>query len=51
MPKDPFTNAEDSWQAVPAEPDPKNPTAEPGVYDLKSGSDQSAIDGTRYSDW
>ena len=51
MPKDPFTNAEDSWQAVPAEPDAKNPTAEPGVYDLKSGSDQNALDGTRYSDW
>jgi general secretion pathway protein G len=51
MPKDPFTNAEDSWQAVPAEPDPKNPTAEPGVYDLKSGSDQGALDGTKYSDW
>src|SRR6266849_899534 len=41
MPKDPFTNSEDSWQAVPAEPDAKNPTAEPGVYDLKSGSDQN----------
>ena len=51
IPKDPFTNVEDSWQAVPAEPDAKNPTAEPGVYDLKSGSDQSALDGTRYSDW
>jgi general secretion pathway protein G len=51
MPKDPFTNAEDSWQAVPAEPDAKNPTAEPGVYDLKSGSDQNALDGTKYSDW
>ena len=51
MPKDPFTNAEDSWQTVLAEPDPKNPTAEPGVYDLKSGSDQSSLDGTRYSEW
>src|ERR1700682_6509881 len=51
MPKDPFTNSEDSWQAVPAEPDAKNPTAEPGVYDLKSGSDQNALDGTKYSDW
>jgi general secretion pathway protein G len=51
MPKDPFTNAEDSWQTVLAEPDAKNPTAEPGVYDLKSGSDQNALDGTKYADW
>ena len=51
MPKDPFTNSTDSWQTVLADPDPKNPTAEPGVFDLKSGSDQSSLDGTRYSEW
>ena len=51
MPKDPFTDSEASWQSVLAEPDAKNPTAEPGVYDLKSGSDGSALDGTRYADW
>jgi general secretion pathway protein G len=51
IPKDPFTDSESSWQAVPAEPDPNNPTAEPGVYDVKSGSDGTALDGTKYSDW
>src|SRR5512147_2023286 len=38
MPRDPFTESESSWQPVPAEPDPNNPGAEPGVYDVKSGS-------------
>jgi general secretion pathway protein G len=51
MPKDPFTNSTDSWVTVLAEPDPKNPAVEPGVYDLKSGSEQSAMDGSKYSDW
>jgi general secretion pathway protein G len=51
LPVDPFTTNADSWQTVPSEPDPNNPTAEPGVYDVKSGSDQTAIDGTKYSDW
>jgi general secretion pathway protein G len=51
VPDDPFTKSSSSWQAVPAEPDPSNPTAEPGVYDIKSGSDQTALDGTKYSDW
>jgi general secretion pathway protein G len=51
VPKDPFTNSESSWQEVPAEPDPSNPTAQPGVYDVKSGSDASALDGSRYADW
>ena len=51
LPKDPFTNSSDSWQTVEAEPQPGSNTAEPGVYDIKSGADGTAIDGTRFSDW
>ena len=51
VPKDPITNAVDSWQSVPSEPDANNPAVTPGVYDVKSGSDQTAIDGSRYADW
>ena len=51
VPVDPFTNAADTWQTVPSEPDPNNPTAAPGIYDVKSGSDQTAIDGSKYADW
>jgi general secretion pathway protein G len=51
LPKDPFTKSDSTWQTVPSEPDPSNPTATPGVYDVKSGSDATAADGTRYSDW
>jgi general secretion pathway protein G len=51
IPEDPFTRSADTWQAIPAEPDPANPTAEPGVYDVKSGSDKSSIAGTPYAEW
>jgi general secretion pathway protein G len=51
VPNDPFTNSKDSWQTVMSEPDPVNPTAQPGVYDVKSGSEETALDGTKYSDW
>ena len=51
LPEDPFTHNSTSWQAVPAEPDPNNPAAEAGVFDVKSGSDETALDGTRYSEW
>ena len=51
IPDDPFTKTADSWQTVPAEPDPGNPSAEPGIYDVKSGSEAVAIDGSKYSDW
>ena len=51
LPKDPFTNSETTWQTVQAEPDPRNVTAEPGVYDVKSGSEATALDGTKYAEW
>lgn len=51
VPKDPMTNSTESWQEVPAEPDPNNPSASGGVYDVKSGADGTALDGSRFSDW
>jgi general secretion pathway protein G len=51
IPKDPITESNSTWQEVPAEPDSSNPTAGPGVYDVKSGADSTALDGTRYSEW
>jgi general secretion pathway protein G len=50
IPDDPFTRAAD-WQTLPAEPNPSRPTAEPGVYDVKSASQDTALDGSRYADW
>jgi general secretion pathway protein G len=51
VPLDPFTNSKDTWQTVMSEPDPLNPQAQPGIYDVKSGSEETALDGTKYSDW
>ena len=51
IPKDPMTDSAESWQTVPAESDPANPSAEPGVFDVKSGSDRMALDGTPYTEW
>jgi len=51
IPKDPFTDSTDTWQIVMSEPDPANPNAAPGVYDVKSGAQGVALDGTPYSDF
>ena len=51
IPEDPITKSADTWQTVPAEADPSNPTAEPGIYDVKSGAQGKALDGSNYSDW
>lgn len=51
VPMDTITRSTDTWTIVPAESDPSRPTTDPGIYDVKSGSDALAIDGTRYADW
>jgi general secretion pathway protein G len=51
VPEDPFTKSTTAWQTIPAEPDPNNPAAEPGIYDIKSGSDGTALNGEKYADW
>ena len=51
IPRDPITESSDTWQVVMSEPDPANPNAAPGVYDVKSGAPGVSIDGTPYSDF
>jgi general secretion pathway protein G len=51
VPVDPITQTADSWETVPAEPDPSNPSAEPGIYDVKSGATGTGLDGTNYTEW
>ena len=51
IPNDPITNSASTWETVPAEPDPNNPISVGGVYSVKSGSDGTAMDGTKYADW
>ena len=45
VPKDPFTQAVETWVEVPAEGE------EGGVYDVHSGSDLVGLDGTAYNIW
>ena len=51
VPIDPISQSRDTWQTIPAEPDPANPSAEPGLYDVKSGAPGQALDGRSFSDW
>jgi general secretion pathway protein G len=51
IPQDPIAQSTDTWQTVPAEPDPSNPTGDPGIYDVKSGAQGTALDGSNYTDW
>jgi general secretion pathway protein G len=48
IPKDPITGSAESWAIVPATDEQGQSV---GIYDVKSGSDRTARDGSRYSDW
>ena len=50
IPRDPFTESADTWQTVMSDPDPANPSAIPGVYDVKSGSSGVMLDGRAHGD-
>ena len=50
IPVDPFTNSAATWRVVPAPLDPADPLAA-GVYDVRSGADGTALDGTPYAAW
>jgi hypothetical protein len=34
-----------------SDPDPSNPSQQSGISNVKSGSDQTGLDGSRYADW
>jgi general secretion pathway protein G len=52
VPKDPFTNDTTSWQTTQADAPPGTSiSASAGIYEVKSGSTYTGLDGSRYSDW
>ena len=51
VPTDPMTKSKDTWQTVTAAPDANNPASGGGIDNVKSGSERTALDGTRYADW
>ncbi|MBZ5587073.1 MAG: prepilin-type N-terminal cleavage/methylation domain-containing protein [Acidobacteriia bacterium] len=56
VPVDPVTRSKDTWvfifeQVTPDQQDERDQQAAPGIIDIHSGSDQTALDGTKYADW
>jgi general secretion pathway protein G len=59
VPIDPFTKSATTWIAIYQEeevdeafgPPPEDPLQGPGILDVRSGSEETAIDGTKYAEW
>ena len=50
IPVDPFTGSAETWHVEFAASDPADLFAR-GVYEVRSGSEQLALDGTTYAEW
>ncbi|MGH7273122.1 MAG: type II secretion system protein [Nitrospiria bacterium] len=48
LPVDPFTRSSSTWVEISLESEEEE---EGGVYDVHSGSDRVALDGTAYNEW
>lgn len=51
IPIDPMTGDNQSWKTVMEEVSQSVNQSEPGIFDVKSGSDKMGLDGTPYADW
>lgn len=51
IPTDPFTGRNDSWRTIPAKQVARSARQMAAIYDVKSGSMRTGLDGTRYANW
>jgi general secretion pathway protein G len=51
IPKDPFTNSSATWRTESRPPSLNSGRPDDGVYNVRSGADHVALDGTRVGEW
>lgn len=51
VPLDQITNSTTTWQTIPAPAEPGTLSSNAGIYDVKSGAQGTALDGSTYADW
>ncbi len=51
IPVDPMTGSDQTWRITMEDSMNSVSQNEPGIFDVKSGSDQKSLEGTPYSEW
>ena len=51
VPKDPITGSNQSWKIIQEDAGQAVSSSDPGIYDVRSGSDKMGSDGVAYSEW
>jgi general secretion pathway protein G len=51
VPEDPITNSNQTWKVIMEDSLTSVNQTEPGIFDVRSGSDKTSLEGTPYSEW
>jgi len=51
VPIDPMTGSADTWKIIPEDATNTVNQSEPGIFDVRSGSDATSLEGTPYAEW
>jgi general secretion pathway protein G len=51
VPMDPITGSNDSWKLIMEDAANTANQSQPGIFDVRSGSDLTSLEGTPYSEW
>jgi general secretion pathway protein G len=51
VPVDPITGSADSWKIIMEDASSTASQAQPGIFDVRSGSPKMSLEGTPYAEW
>ncbi len=51
VPIDPMTGSDRTWKLIMEDATNTTSLSEPGIFDIRSGSDKTSLEGTPYSEW
>lgn len=51
IPQDPITNSDQTWRVIMEDTPIGGNNSSPGIFDVKSGSEKTSLEGTPYSNW
>jgi general secretion pathway protein G len=51
VPVDPMTGSDADWKIIMEDATTSISQSEPGIFDVRSGSDKTSLEGTPYAEW
>jgi general secretion pathway protein G len=51
VPVDPMTGSNQTWKTIMEDPTQAVNQDNPGIFDVKSGSEKTSLDGSAYAEW